>query len=425
MTIDAPEAVAAASSARTGVHSVLPAVLCVQGAALLGLVLPHGSPGWAVLRAALVVVATILVITGYRRGAPAVRATCLGLAGVAGVSAGAALGVAHVAKAALSVTAVLGLVVLGTGALLIAAGTTTAIRATHRWWRLLAIPVAFVVAQFVLLPVTVAIYATNVPPTVPGSSTPARWGLPYQDVRLRTVDGVDLSAWYIPSTNRAAVVALHGSGSTRPDVLDRAVVLARHGDGVLLPDARGHGRSGGDAMDFGWYGNRDIAAAVSYLAARPDVDPARIGALGMSMGGEQALTAAGADDRIRAVVAEGVTARVAGDAAWRPHNISGLIIRGESLVQYSVCEILGGAPRPVLLRDAVAATAPRPVLIIAGRPPGEIPAARFYRAAAPGSVQVWELPDTGHARGLATDPSAWTARVTAFFDRAMPPGPVP
>jgi uncharacterized protein len=404
---------------------VLPAALCLEGAALLGIVVLDGSPLWTVLRALLVVAATALAVTGYRSGIPAVRAGCAVLAGIVGVCAGAALGVAHLAKAALSVNAVLGLAVLATGTLLLVAGSTTAIRATHRWWRLLAVPVAFVVAQFVLLPVTVAIYATNVPPTALGSSTPARWGLPYQDVRLRALDGVDLSAWYIPSTNRAAVVALHGSGSTRSDVLDQAVVLARHGYGVLLPDARGHGRSGGDAMDFGWYGNLDIAAAVSYLAGRPDVDPTRIGAIGMSMGGEQALTAAGADDRIRAVVAEGVTARVAGDTAWRPRDGTGLIIRGESLVRDGLSEILSGAPRPVPLRTAVAATAPRPVLIIAGRPPGEIPVARFYRAAAPGSVQVWELPDTGHTRGLATHPSAWTARVTAFFDQAMPPTPVP
>lgn len=139
------------------------------------------------------------------------------------------------------------------------------------------------------------------------------------------------------------------------------------------------------------------------------------------MGGEEALTAAGVDDRIRAVVAEGVTARVAGDHAWLSHDVSGLIIRGESVVQYGVCELLSGGPRPVPLRDAVAAIAPRRVLIIAGRPPDEIAAARFYRAAAPGSVQVWELPDTGHTRGLPTHPSTWTAQVTAFLDQAMPP----
>jgi dienelactone hydrolase len=243
--------------------------------------------------------------------------------------------------------------------------------------------------------------------------------LSYQDVVLNTVDGVQLSAWYVPSANRAAVVVLHGAGSTRTDVLDQALVLARHGYGVLLPDTRGHGRSGGHAMDFGWYGNRDLDAAVTYLASRPDADASRIAALGESMGGEQALTAAAGDTRIHAVVAEGVTARVPGDGAWLPRDTVGLITRGELAVTYGASYLLSGAPRPIPLRDAVAATAGRPVLIIAGGGEGEIPAARFSRVAAPDSVQVWDIPDTGHTRGLATYPAEWTTRVITFLDQAL------
>ena len=110
--------------------------------------------------------------------------------------------------------------------------------------------------------------------------------------------------------NHAAVVLLHGAGSTRSSVLDHAVVLANHGYGVLLFDARGHGRSGGRAMDFGWYGDKDVTAAVSFLQTRPDVDDDLIAAVGLSMGGEEAIGAAASDRRIRAVVAEGATHRV-------------------------------------------------------------------------------------------------------------------
>src|SRR4051794_35240236 len=104
-----------------------------------------------------------------------------------------------------------------------------------------------------------------------------------------------------------------GAGSTRSDVLDHAIVLARHGYGVLLFDARGHGRSGGRAMDFGWYGDWDVAAAVSYLQRRADVDPDRMAAVGMSMGGEEAIGAAASLPALRAVVAEGATNRTSAD----------------------------------------------------------------------------------------------------------------
>ena len=71
--------------------------------------------------------------------------------------------------------------------------------------------------------------------------------------------------------------------------LDGRVALVWIGGyGVLLLDARGHGDSGGRAMDLGWFGDLDVTAAVDHLAARDDVDPDRIGAVGMSMGGEEA-----------------------------------------------------------------------------------------------------------------------------------------
>ena len=120
----------------------------------------------------------------------------------------------------------------------------------------------------------------------------------------------------MPSSAGAAAVLLHGAGSTRSNVLDHAVVLGRAGYGLLLFDARGHGRSGGRAMDFGWYGDADIAVAVTFLQAQPDVDDERIAAVGMSVGGEEAIGAGAGDPRIKAVVAEGATNGGAGDKAW-------------------------------------------------------------------------------------------------------------
>jgi len=120
----------------------------------------------------------------------------------------------------------------------------------------------------------------------------------------------------VPSRNRAAVVVLHGSGTTRSNVLDQAAVLAKHGFGVLMIDARGHGDSGGDAMDFGWHGDDDVGAAARYLMSRADVDPGRIGAVGLSMGGEEAIGATATNRTLRAVVAEGAIGRVAADLGW-------------------------------------------------------------------------------------------------------------
>jgi len=142
------------------------------------------------------------------------------------------------------------------------------------------------------------------------------------------------------------------------------------------------------------------------------------------MGGEQALAAAGADPRIGAVVAEGATGQQFADDGWRPPDITGIIDRGVSWVQYTAAGLLSGAPRPMSIRDAIRAAAPRPVLIIAGGAvAGEPVAARWFQAAAPATVQVWVVPHAGHTQGLATAPGAWEAHVIGFLTAALKPRP--
>jgi len=265
-----------------------------------------------------------------------------------------------------------------------------------------------------------------VPRTGIGTMTPADHHLAYRDVSFLTRDGVRLSGWYLPARTGAAVALLHGSGSTRASVLDQAIVLNRHGFGVVLFDARGHGRSGGRAMDFGWYGDPDVTAAVTFLATQPDVDPTRIGAVGLSMGGEEAIGAAASDHRIRAVVAEGATARTAADHAWLSDEYGWRGSLQEVLedMTYGVASLLTDAPTPISLRDAVTAAAPRPVLLIAAGGVGdEAIAGRYLRAASPTNVQLWVVPGAGHTGGLEQARGAWTRRVTKFLETALRAAP--
>ena len=231
-----------------------------------------------------------------------------------------------------------------------------------------------------------------------------------------------LSGWYVPSRNGAAVVLLHGAGSTRSAVLPHAVVLADDGFGVLLYDARGHGRSQGRAMDFGWYGDLDVAAAVDFVAGQADVKPGRVAALGLSMGGEEALGAAASDPRIRAVVAEGGTTRVAGDKAWLSdvHGVRGWAQEQLDRAMYATADVLTAASPPIRLQDAVARTSPRAILLItAGGVPDEGHAATHLRAGSPATVQVWTAPGAGHTRALAVHPAEWEDRVVSFLAHAL------
>ena len=393
----------------------------MRGLPSLAVVGLDGSAVWQGVRILVMVMVTGLAAWSTARAGRPGRGVIAVVAGIAGTVAGAGVASAHLGKAGLDVAAALAVAVLVSGLILLGWGAALLVRAMPGWRRLLAVPAAAVMAWFVLFPLTIAVYATNLPPGPLGPASPAGYGLAYRDVAFRTADGVRLSAWYVPPRNGAAVVLLPGAGSTRTVVLGQAAVLARHGYGTLLVDTRGHGRSGGRAMDFGWWGGRDITAAVSYLTRQPGVQAGKIAMRGESMGGEQAIAALGTDPRIRAVVAEGVTGLQGADHGWLPHGIDGALTRGMEWVMYTTAGLLSEAPRPVPLRDAIA-VGHRPVLIIAGGAiPDEPTAARWFQAASPATVRVWVVPNAGHTAALATQPRAWDEQVTSFLTAALNP----
>jgi dienelactone hydrolase len=378
-----------------------------------------GSAEWRVIRViatlALAAVAATVIVRGTRRAA---ARTALAV-GVLGTALGVGIGIPHAAKSAQPGTTVAGVTCLAAGTILLVAGTATVVRAVHGWPRLPLLLALVLGAALLVYPLAIAIAVTNVPRTPLDGATPGDRGLDYDDVEFPATDGVTLSGWYIRPENGAAVVLLHGAGSTRSAVLDHAVVLARHGYGVLLFDARGHGRSGGRAMDFGWHGDEDIGGAVAYLAGQPGVDA--IGAVGMSMGGEEAIGALASEPRLGAVVAEGATGRVAGDKAWLrdEYGIRGWLQAPIDWITYTVTDVLTEAAPPPTLRRAVDASA-RPVLLItAGDVPDETRAGQHIASASPRTVDVWEVPDTGHTEALDTHPQEWEARVTAFLADAL------
>ena len=98
-----------------------------------------------------------------------------------------------------------------------------------------------------------------------------------EDVAFKTDDGLELEGSYVPSRNGAAVIVAFGRKGSQK----HARMLARHGYGVLIFDRRGEGESDGDPNAYAWSdGEKDLDAAVAFVARRPDVDRRRIGASG-------------------------------------------------------------------------------------------------------------------------------------------------
>jgi pimeloyl-ACP methyl ester carboxylesterase len=394
----------------------------VQSLALVLVVMLEGSaPSRGVRTLAIVVLGGLLAagMTQASGGLQRLAAWVLLVVSSAASTAAAILVLTHIPADGQTARATAALLALLAGVTAVVADVVV-LATGRRWWRrLLAIPIGAVLLAFVAYPVAVAVYATAQPPAELGTDSPADRDLEHDDVTLSTDDDVELSGWYLPTRNGAAVVLLHGASSTRTAVLRHAEALHDMGYGVLLFDARGHGRSQGRTMDLGWYGDLDVAAAVDHLQSLPEVDDDRIGVVGMSMGGEEALGAAAGDPRIRAVVAEGAENRTYEDRDdWLPSGIGGWLQRRIDQVTFALVDLTTPASPPIGLRDAAAVVAPRPILLIVGE--GEDAAARSIRDGAPEHVEIWET-GTAHIAGLADRGQDWRQRVESFLDRALAP----
>ncbi len=119
--------------------------------------------------------------------------------------------------------------------------------------------------------------------------------------------GVDICGLFVHAPGdgvRPVLIVTHGAGELKENYLEMAGSLARRGISSLLLDMHGHGGSGGAAYHVSmreWVA--DLLAALDFLGGRKDVDPMRIGALGLSSGGTAILETAVIDRRMRALIA--------------------------------------------------------------------------------------------------------------------------
>ncbi|MEZ4216493.1 MAG: alpha/beta fold hydrolase [Myxococcota bacterium] len=129
------------------------------------------------------------------------------------------------------------------------------------------------------------------------------------DVELAGFDGTRLRGELHRPRGDApfpAVVMTHGFSATAAmGLAPFARALCDAGIAVLVYDHRNLGRSDGEPRGEinPWAQMRDQRRALDWLAAREDVDAARLGVWGTSFSGGEALILAACDRRVRAVVA--------------------------------------------------------------------------------------------------------------------------
>jgi dipeptidyl aminopeptidase/acylaminoacyl peptidase len=264
---------------------------------------------------------------------------------------------------------------------------------------------------------------TPVRSTIPPQRTvQARRELPgLESISLRTADGLVLRGWYAPGSNRGAVILVHGGGGNRLQLYPEARMLARHGYGVLLYDSRAEGESEGQLISWGDREQRDVAAALDFLSARPEVDPARIALLGFSIGGSTVALAAARDQRARAVILYATWTSME-DELHRARGKYGLLSWWPALFVARRAGVDLGNVRPI---DHIREISPRPLLMITGTADDDTPVPVMQRlfAAAGEPKELHIIPGAEHGTYLQVAPARVEALMTGFLARALPASP--
>lgn len=203
-------------------------------------------------------------------------------------------------------------------------------------------------------------------------------------------------------------------------------VLARAGFALLCIDlpcfgSRAATAEGAAAKARLWQGGTlagdmlgDLAAAYDLLAAHPEVDAARIGLFGLSMGATLATWLAATDPRPRALAQILAFADLATLVASGAHDLHGPYLTVPGLLRRTSTGRIAGlvAPRPQLV--ATGALDP-----LTPEDAWEAAAAelRAAYAGAPGALRLMRAPGTGHA-----ETPAMRAAVLAFLGETLGTG---
>ena len=360
------------------------------------------------------------VAVWYRGARPGVRATLALLAGFFGVLSGTEAAY-YTLNGGPSGDDFTGIVAMLAGFVLLVVGAVTLWRSRRiderrlrRYLRRAALTVgALVLISQVLFPTAIAYVVTH---TARAEVPAPNLGAAHEEVAFTTSDGLRLQGWFIPPRNGATVIAFPGRSGPQKQTR----MLVSHGYGVLLFDRRGEGASEGDPNTFGWHGERDLHAAAAYLRTRADVDPDRIGGIGLSVGGEMLIRAAAGSDAFKAIVAEGASGQSLRDGIANG-EMSATAILADGSITLATALFTNDLPPPSL-KSEVSRIAPGAVFFVYGeRGQGGTetkPNHGFYDAARE-PKQIWEVPGGQHVAGITTKPKEYERRVVGFFDRAL------
>lgn len=241
------------------------------------------------------------------------------------------------------------------------------------------------------------------------------------DWQLTSKDGLKLSAYYLPAEHnqhKTAIIA-HGYMGQASDMPQYAKIYHDLGYNVLMPDARGHGKSEGDYIGFGWDERKDYLQWIDRVI---DKDPqTEIVLHGVSMGGATVMMTSGEKlpDNVKAFVEDCGYSSVNEELSYQLKQMFNLppfpLIPVTSLVtRVRAGYFFGEADAVKQLHKNK-----RPMLFIHGDKDDFVPYSMLDEvyAATRGPKEKYVVHGAKHAEALSKDPDTYQKKVTDFVEK--------
>jgi dipeptidyl aminopeptidase/acylaminoacyl peptidase len=204
-----------------------------------------------------------------------------------------------------------------------------------------------------------------------------------------------------------------------------AIALGAAGINVLLFDGRGHGKSEGRFVTYGFYEKRDVEAAIDFVVLQKGVSDMRVGLAGISMGAAITLQVAAENRRVRAIWTDSPfasLARVSMDRLRAWTRMPDASLRPVMWVAMKVAERRGRfevrAVDPLALAHHISC----PVYLVHGDKDAIIGvdhSVSIFDALASSDKQLWVIPGVAHGRGFRWQTPEYAERLVGFFKRAF------
>lgn len=245
----------------------------------------------------------------------------------------------------------------------------------------------------------------------------------FESVEVETEDGLTLRAQYLEneSPNGKVVILAHGYKGNSEQMPEITRFYYEEGYNILKPDARGHGKSEGDYIGYGWDDRLDYKEWINLLINEKREES--IFLHGFSMGAATVLMTSGEDlpEEVKGIIADSGYTSLEEELT---HQLK-YLYRLPAFPIMEVTSVVTKLRAGYTFREASALDQLKknklPLFIIHGDQDELVPtemANRLYEATNT-MKELWIVPGAGHTEGFTVEEEEYKKRVKGFIEKVM------